>query len=110
MARSKGTPVPIIFRKWPASEGGGVIALFPTMLGTSNLHTCNSYEHIGQHGAADPQGVIQRTKAARPSEYASLLKELHKIGYRNLVIKQRYQHSYLDDRRIALKAMDRKRR
>jgi len=97
--------LPVIFRKWPESEGGDIIALFPTMTGTNDPYTCNSYEHVGQHGSAEPIGVIQRTKLAKPSEYADLLKELHQIGYRNLDVKQKYQHSYLEDRRRELARM-----
>ena len=41
----------VLFRKWPDSEGGGIIALFPYLAGTSDLATCESYEHAGQHGA-----------------------------------------------------------
>ena len=99
---SRQREIPVIFRKWPESEGGGVIALFPTALGTSDYYTCDSYETIGQHGSADPVGVIERTKPAKPSEYADLLAELKSIGYRNLKIYQKYQRSFLDRRRAEL--------
>ena len=102
----KSTKLPVIFRKWPESEGGGVDAIFPTLPGTNDPYTSAFYAHIGQHGSGDPNAVIQRTKAAKPAEYADLLKELHGIGYRNLDIKQRYQYSYLEDRRRALAEMD----
>lgn len=97
----KGTPV--IFRKWPTGEGGDVIALFPTLLGTMDPYTCSSYEAVGQHGAADPWGVINRTKSAKPSEYADLKEELEKsIGYDDLVVYQRLQSSFLEERKRAL--------
>ncbi len=41
----------VIFRKWPKSQGGGVIALFPQLPASYSGHMCESYEHIGQHGA-----------------------------------------------------------
>ena len=100
--RAKSAKIPVIFRKW-MFRNSGIIALFPTLPGTNSPYTCSSYEHIGQHGSADPQSVIERTKIAKPAEYAPLLRELHQIGYRNLVVKQRYQHSYLEERRKALK-------
>ncbi|KKN62627.1 hypothetical protein LCGC14_0510380 [marine sediment metagenome] len=100
--RRKVTKTPVLFRKWPKSEGGGVIAIFPTELGTDSPYTSMMYERVGQHGSGDPQGVVQQTKRATPSEYAGLLKELHKIGYRNLVVVQRLQQSFLAERRKKL--------
>jgi hypothetical protein len=97
----KGTPV--IFRKWPENEGGDVIALFPTLLGTMDPYTCSSYERVGQHGAADPWEVITRTKSAKPDEYADLKEELEKsVGYDDLVVYQRLQSSFLEERRRTL--------
>ncbi len=95
---TKRGETPVIFRKWPESEGGDVIALFPTELGDPSPYTCSSYETVGQHGAADPVSVIQMTKAAKPSEYADLLAELRSLGYDDLKVVQRYQYSYLTER------------
>ena len=95
-----GTPV--IFRKWPKREGGDVIALFPTLVGDMSPYTCNSYEHVGQHGSADPQEVVWATKPAKPAEYADLLEELKSIGYNDLVVYQKLQHKWTDERRKVL--------
>ena len=95
-----GTPV--IFRKWPKREGGDVIVLFPTLVGTMDPYTCESYEHVGQHGSADPQAVVWATKPAKPAEYADLLEELKSIGYDDLVIYQKLQYRWIDERRKAL--------
>lgn len=97
---------PVIFRKWPESEGGEITALFPTELGTNELYTSSSYAHIGQHGSADPVGVIQATRAAKPAEYADLLEELVSIGYDDLKVYQRLQSSFLEDRRRKLAAFN----
>jgi hypothetical protein len=78
----------VIFRKWKRSEGGGILALFPEVDDT--LGHCSSYEHVGQHGGADYNGCIARTKAATPEEYWPLKLELEQIGYR-LKIRRRYQ-------------------
>jgi hypothetical protein len=40
-----------------------------------------SYEHIGQHGGADYQGVIDRTVPATEAEYSGLKRELEGTGY-----------------------------
>jgi hypothetical protein len=71
----------VIFRKWPASEGGGIIALFPYVPGTNDPFTCQSYEHVGQHGSADCRGVVGRTVPATPGEYAPLRRELESYPY-----------------------------
>ena len=95
-----GTPV--IFRKWPKREGGDVIALFPTLVGDMSPYTCMSYEHVGQHGGADPQEVVWATKPAKPAEYADLMAELKSIGYDDLVVYQKLQYRWIDERRKAL--------
>jgi hypothetical protein len=65
----------VVFRKWyRRSDGNGVIALFPGLAWRNGM--VQSYEHVGQHGAADYAGVISRTRAAKPAEYAALLREL----------------------------------
>jgi len=100
MSKSMGTPV--IFRKWPEREGGDVIALFPTLAGDMSPYTCMSYQHIGQHGAADPVGVIKRTEPAESAEYTDLLEELKSIGYDDLVVYQKLQDRFLAERRKVL--------
>lgn len=66
----------VVFRKWyRRSDGTGVIALFPLEPGWRD-GLVNSFEHDGQHGSADYDGTISRTRAAKPHEYESLLREL----------------------------------
>jgi hypothetical protein len=72
----------VVFRVWPDHNGGDVIALFPDV--PYDNHTpgrVESYQHIGQHGAADYNHVIAATRPATPDEYAPLLAELQQIGY-----------------------------
>ncbi len=95
----KKDKTPVIFRKWP---GGDVIALFPTELGTADPYTCSSYEHVGQHGAADPQDVISATKPASPGEYSDLLAELITRKYDDLQIYRRNLSSFLGKRATQL--------
>ena len=50
----------------------------------------SSYEHTGQHGAADLAGVISRTRPATEAEYAALKAELEAAPYRyRLAVIQR---------------------
>ena len=87
----------VIFRKFIDAPDGskydkglsGVVALFPDIKVTLGGH-CESYMHVGQHGAADYYGLIPVTKLADKKEYAPLLKELHSIGYRNLAIREKW--------------------
>jgi len=55
---------------------------------------CLSYERIGQHGAACPQGVVSRTRAAKPDEYQELKLELERIGYTLKVCQRIPMHAY----------------
>lgn len=76
-------PTVVVFRRWKYvhRDGSGIIALFPN----SREHRPGmvmSYERIGQHGAADYQGIISRTRPATPAEYADLKAELERPPYR----------------------------
>ena len=86
----------VVFRKWrkgyqvsPLCE---IIALFPHLKafpGIKGFTSCQSFEHVGQHGAADYQHCILNSVPAKPDEYASLVKELEgNYGY-NLEIRKR---------------------
>lgn len=89
---------PVIFRKWPESEGGGIIALFPTEVGDQDPANCMSYEHIGQHGSAWPEGVMKRTTYATPAEYADLKRELEDVGYEDIQVVTKLSPTYLAER------------
>jgi len=67
---------------------GEVIALFPQIAAQVGGYLCESYMHVGQHGAADPLMVVMRTKLAVPAEYRELLAELEQIGYNPVVGKK----------------------
>jgi len=79
--------VRVIFRTFKDNE---VIALFPDI--SFNYCLISSYMHQGQHGGADYNHVIKKTRPATEEEKNSLLKELKNIGYKNLrVIKKNYK-------------------
>jgi len=75
--------IKVVFRKF--KSGGDIIALFPRSPADVNGYFCASYQHIGQHGAADP-AIVSNTTLATPKEYDPLLKELKSIGYKGLDI------------------------
>ena len=68
-----------------------IIALFPDEQNGRRPGMVNSYMHMGQHGEAHIQGVMDETKPATPEEYGPLKKELEKppYNYRFKVIKRR---------------------
>jgi len=92
----------VIFRVF--KDGGDVIAIFPEDPATLDPYTCNSYQHLGQHGACNPTGLIAVTTAAKPEQYQDLKEELESIGYDLEVIK-RLRHDHLEVRRQELKRM-----
>lgn len=77
-------PTVVLFRKY---KGGEVVALFPYIPFDNKGHV-SCYSHIGQHSAADYEGVIEETLPAKISEYLILLKELKKAEYTNLKIQE----------------------
>jgi hypothetical protein len=76
----------VVFRRW--RDTGDVIALFPEMSADLQGRYCNSYEHVGQHGAADYFGVIQDTRPVNKKQYAELAGELTVIGYNLRPVKR----------------------
>lgn len=79
----------VIFRIWPKSKGGDVIALFPQHAATAGKpEHCLSYQHIGQHGGADLFGLTCDLRLATPEEYADLKSELESLGYSLRVCKR----------------------
>jgi hypothetical protein len=70
----------VIFRRWPKSEGGGVIALLPDQ--PANPYRVLAYEHTGQHGEAstDIPWRTKRTYETDPDVIA-LKKELESAPY-----------------------------
>jgi len=81
----------VIFRIWP---DGGVIALFPQIAASVDGYLCESYMHVGQHGAATP-GIVNNTRPAKPAEYKELLQELEQIGYNPVIVKKFTYKDYL---------------
>jgi hypothetical protein len=76
----------VVFRVWKAKPRT-VLALFPSI--DAGNGRCQSYEHIGQHCAADYQGCIATSRPAQPVEYKELYEELTRIGYELRVNKRR---------------------
>lgn len=94
---------PVVLRRW--RDTGDVIALFPTL--PAEAHSpglVTSYEHVGQHGAADYGTVLKQTRPVKHHELdnfpkgatdvADLIAELLAIGYTNLKPYRRWSPRY----------------
>ena len=90
----------VIFRVWKDNQE--VIALFPEVPADINGFLCSSYQHVGQHGAADYDLVISRTTPAKPDQYRELQKELETLGY-CLEVGKKITLRDIDNRRDAAK-------
>lgn len=77
--------VVVLFRKYPE---GDILAIFPEIPADRFGYECTVYQHLGQHGGGDCQGMMQATKPAKPSEYKALKRELESIGY-ELEVRER---------------------
>jgi hypothetical protein len=92
MKDGKAKQEKVIFRQW--DKGCEIIALFPEIATDTLGYHCQSYMHVGQHGAASPR-IIEDTKPANLEDGAvkTLIKELTDLGYDLKVIKRfRYKH------------------
>jgi len=81
---SGGDPdvVDVLFRVVKAGEWKGTVeAWFPGLPGTNDYYRdMLTYAHTGQHGSGDIDYMQQKTRNAKPSEYASLKRELESLG------------------------------
>ena len=93
----------VVFRRWPGSSGGDIIALFPAQPADYLGRFCDAYEHVGQHSGADYHGVVQVTKPLSDHEAADLIRELERIGYRLKSIR-RVSRKRHEARRAAARA------
>jgi len=96
MKASKSEPITkVLFRWWKKS----VIAIFIEEPGTINHVTCDSYQHVGQHGACDPS-IINNSRPATEEEYTDLKRELESYPhYYNLRILKRSPNGAIDETR-----------
>jgi len=82
----------MVFRVGTSKEfKGDVFVLFPYEIADSNGGVV-SYQHIGQHSAADYDFCMRKSRKATTEEYAPLKKEMESLGYNvNLVLKRNYE-------------------
>jgi hypothetical protein len=76
---------PVIFRVF--KDGGDVVALFPEFVNYPD-GCVESYQRMGQHGAANYSHCMKVSRPATANESAALKRELESIGY-NLKVQTR---------------------
>ncbi len=92
--KADGIPTSVVFRRFRrivspdkpimlADTFGELIALFPFIPANDNATHCMSYQHVGQHGAADYRHMMEITIPVLPEdeEKMALKVELENIGY-----------------------------
>lgn len=88
-------PTKVLFRWWKDT----VLAMFIEEPGTMDASTCDSYQHIGQHGACSI-AIINESRPATWDEYASLKRELESEPYKyRLKVLQKTPNGAMDARR-----------
>lgn len=97
----------VVFRRWRPERGdhgipGAVFALFP-LLAETRPGQCVSYEHVGQHSAADYSACVARSRpvSLEDAECVALRRELESIGYRLRPIKRAPHWSKVSEARRA---------
>lgn len=80
----------VIFR---VDKEGAVYALFPNLFENRTGSLCTSYQHVGQHSAADYNACIANSRPANPKEFEGLATELRGRGY-ELKIRRRWSRPY----------------
>lgn len=87
----------VIFRMWKI--GCEIIALFPEIATDTIGYNCQSFMHVGQHGAASPDAMLRDTKPANLEDGAvkRLMAELKERDY-NLEIIKRFRYSHQQTR------------
>lgn len=83
-----------------------ITAVFPSECGTNEFDmTC--YVHVGQHGACS-RGWYGKTRAAKPHEYDSLLRELQVIYAPEYVLRvvHRMTGQHADKRKAQMRGIE----
>lgn len=82
----------MIFRK----DKEGVFVLMPYDIATLEGHV-TTYQHLGQHSAADYNGCIRKSVPATVLEYMDLYNELESLGYNIKIVRRQNYDRYLTE-------------
>ena len=85
----------VVFRYDTTKDWKGTIfALLPHEC-ADHQGNVTTYQHVGQHSAADYLYCISKSRPATPAEYADLKKEMEGMGYNFNVIQKQNRDKFL---------------
>lgn len=96
--------VDVLFRVVKAGDFKGTVeAWFPGLPGTNAYYRdMLTYAHMGQHGSGDIDYMQKKTRNAKPSEYASLKRELESVPFEyKLRVVKKMQRKHFEQRKAA---------
>jgi hypothetical protein len=96
--------VDVMFRIVKSGEGKGEVeAWMPGLPGTNAYYRdMQMYAHYGQHGSGSIEYMQQRTRPAKPSEYAALKSELESAPYHyKLRVVKKMTRKHYEQRKAA---------
>lgn len=91
----------VLFRYWLDD----ILALLPFIVGDPDPRTCMSYQHIGQHGAAAFNAMLDESRPATQDEYADLQTELESMEYELAIVEDIDRKQALASRRRQLQEL-----
>ena len=91
----------VIFRYWLDD----ILALFPYLVGDPDPSTCMSYQHVGQHGAAAFNAMLDDSRPATPEEYADLQTELESMEYELAIVEDIHRNKTYVSRQRQLREL-----
>lgn len=77
----KLTPVDVLFRVDKPSKEVTAVLSTPGAVTFNGRGEADCYAHVGQHSTCHVAWYLQRTRKAKPEEFAALKRELESIGY-----------------------------
>jgi tRNA C32,U32 (ribose-2'-O)-methylase TrmJ len=86
----------VMFRVDKSGDNKGVVYALLPHEAYNHSGSVTSYEHVGQHGKADYNYCISKTRPATEKEYSALKEEMESIGYDINVVKKRNYNKYLE--------------
>lgn len=102
-------PLPVVIRyegegraDRPDWSRGDILAVFPSLPGTNDPATMESYNLLGSHNSCHDDYVRERTKPATPEQVRAALQGLRNAGYKHLRVLQRISRDYYQVRKRAI--------
>lgn len=79
--------VKVLFRKYPTSRGGDVIAVLPQTMSQYDA-AVTYWDPMSGHGYAPYRGLLAASRPATSLEYAPVLVAMRRIGYDPIVVQR----------------------